>query len=136
MSHTYHLLCVDTLEALDLGKFVCFDENGSPIPWLATGWLDQSDGHRIEGVELWRMVETFLILLRGKELRVVPDTVLHEIDPTGQAIHRIDTYGELLERHVDPSPDTVADLRVFPHEVTDRLRRACAAVVAAGTEKV
>jgi hypothetical protein len=126
MSHTYHLLCVDTLEVLDLGKFACLDEMGVPIPWHATGWLDQSDGRRIQGDELRTVVEKFLILRRGKELRVVPDVFLGEIDPTGEALQRIDTFSEVMKQEVNPEPDTYDDARRIPVEVADRLKRNCA----------
>ncbi len=126
MSYTYHLLCVDTLEVLDLGKFACLDEMGMPVPWRATGWLDQSDGHRVQGDELRRVVERFLVLHRGKELRVVPGEFLNEIDPTGEALRRIDAFSEVMEQLVNPEPDTNDELRAIPFEVTDRLKRACA----------
>ena len=135
MSYTYHLLCVDTLEVLHLGKFACLDEKGAPIPWKATGWLDHSVGHRIEDEELRGMIEKFLILRRGKELRVVPDMFLDEIDPTGEALHHLDRLAEVMEQKVDPEPDTYDDLRRIPAEFTDRVRRACATTVANGKGK-
>jgi len=126
MSYTYHLLCVDTFEVLHLGKFACLDESGEPTPWQATGWLDHSVGRRIEGDELRCMVERFLILRRGKELRVVPDIFLDEIDPTGEALRHIDTLSEVMDKPMTPEPDTYDDARSIPIEVTDRLKRACA----------
>lgn len=130
MSYTYHLLCVDTLEVLDLGKLVCLDESGVRIPWRATGWRDQSDGHRIEGEELHKAVERFLTLCRGKELRLVPDVYLHEIDPSGEVLQRIDTFGEVMDREVNPPPDTNGDMQRIPTDLTDRLKRICATIIA------
>ncbi len=132
MSYTYHLLCVDTLEVLDLGKFACLDEMGASIPWQATGWLDQSDGHRIQGDELRSVVERFLILRRGKELRVVPDVFLNEIDPTGDALQRIDTVSEVMKQEMNPEPDSYNDARSIPLNVTERLKRACAERIGGG----
>jgi hypothetical protein len=121
---------MDTLEVLDLGKFACFDGGGLSIPWRATGWRDQSDGHRIEGDELRRMVERFLILCRGKEIRVVPDILLNEIDPTGEALRRVDTNDEVMGRDVVPEPNTENDFCQIPAQVIDRLKSICAKVIA------
>ena len=108
MSHTYHLLCVDCREVLDLGKVVNLSEDAEPIPWTAGGWRDQATGEWLKGAELWNLVERFLILHRGHELRNVPESFLDSVDPEG-SLNYIDSAAEVFERTLDPEPDDFAD---------------------------
>lgn len=111
MSHTYHLVCVDCREVLDLGKLLSMDEAGSAIPWTWGGWLDQTTGARIAGASLWKVVEKYMILHRGHELRIIPEACLTQIDPSGE-LRYVDSASDILGRDVAPEPDDETDSRL------------------------
>jgi hypothetical protein len=119
MSHTYHLLCRECLSVLDLGKIVNLDGNGQPLPWMFGGWIDQKTGVRLQEVELWRLVERFLIVHRNHPLQVVSEAYVTQEDPM-DAWHNFESAAEVLSLEPDPLPDDYRDAA----EVTARSKRS------------
>ncbi|NES21399.1 MAG: hypothetical protein F6K41_21335 [Symploca sp. SIO3E6] len=122
MSHTYHLICIDCKKVLDLGKIANLDETGCSIPWMFTGFRDQCDGHRIKNDQLWKLVERFLILHRGHELRVVSEAFLDREDKEG-LLHYIDSAEELLQLEIEPEPDDIRDADAVPPDVAVKIAK-------------
>lgn len=132
MSMDYYLLCVDTWEAIKLGKFSCLDQkewftSGNYVSWNITGW--GLDKNRVEGKALLEYIGKFCVLCRNKELRVVPMLFMERIDPDFEAI-RILEVDEIMNRVVEPDLEPDEDFDRMPHEEVDRLKRACAAEAA------
>jgi hypothetical protein len=129
----YYLLCVDTFEAIDLGKFSCLDPNeygglGNKVSWNVTGWNE--GGRRFEGKEFLELIGKFCVLCRDKELRVVSDILLQRIDPNYEAIQFL-KIDEVMKRMVDPDVDAYADFDRMPNDLLDRLRCGCSAAIEA-----
>ena len=121
MSYLYYLTCIDCGIRLDLGKIACFDEGGNPKPWFLSGWLDQTDRHRVFGGELGEIIQRFLILHRGHELRVLPDAFLDRADPE-RNLSVVDTAADVMEQKVVPEPDPQQDADIIHVDVMGRIR--------------
>lgn len=120
MSYTYHFVCVDCRVILDLGKIVTIDEDGRDIPWQFGGWIDLDTRERLQAATLGSVVERFLILHRGHELRVVSDSYLAMADPVCK-LRRIETAAELFSQAISPEPDPEEDAERVPSGVAERL---------------
>lgn len=121
VSYTYDLLCVDCGETLDLGTIVRADETGGATSWRLTGFDDLDAGRRVEGTDLWRWVERFVILHRGHELRVLTTDLLLRLDE-GNRRRAVSEYGKaFFEREIHL--DYAADTQSLSAEVTERIER-------------
>lgn len=120
MSHTYHLICISCREVVDVGKIIDTDESGAPRPLGFGGWRDQTTGAWMSGGALYEVLERWLILHRGHELRVVSEPFLDRVDPDGR-IRYVDSASEVLGRPVAPYPDDELDADAVPKEVAERL---------------
>lgn len=123
MSHAYSLLCVECREVLELGKIANIDADGSSMPWTICGWRDQGSLNWLEGIDLWRMVERFLILHRGHELRVISEEGRRRVDPEGALLSHIDDQQTLLCRPVEPAPDDYEDAEALDQLLLEKFRR-------------
>ena len=121
MTAHYYLACIDTGDVLDLGKLVWMDEDGNEIPWAMGGWADLATGEWIDGGELWRVVQRFIICHRGKELRLLSEAYLENIDPDAR-LRYWDERDEILGLDVWPTPDDELDARDVPPDVGERLK--------------
>jgi len=130
MSRLYHLLCVDCGEVLSLGKVARRDERGQLTPSQVGRFGDYDRASAAwswtGGEQLWRLVQRFMMLHRGHELRVIPFELLDTIDPDGRLSHVIDYLSEFRQRQIDPEPDGEADLAAFPRDVIEGLKRRIA----------
>ncbi len=107
MSHTYHLLCKECKTLLDLGKIANTSEAGAPQPWSFTGWRDLATGSRVEGAQLGKAIERFLIIHRNHRLQTVSEAYLAE--RASDVYQTIDTLEELMNTEPNPAPDDSAD---------------------------
>ena len=121
MSHTYHLTCIDCGIVLDLGKIVCLGEAGNSIPWSFFGWRDLQKGQRIEGAQLWELLQRFTIIHRGHELRILPEPFINSVDPEGQLAY-VDSAQEVFDTEILPQPDDVKDAKAIPKNVEKKLK--------------
>ena len=121
MSHLYFLVCVDTGQALNLGKIVSMDDQGCARPLGFGGWKDQDSGDWVQGLRLYNVLERFLILNRGKELRLVPELFLHRVDPEGK-LRYIDSFEQLSESEILPEPEDNRDTETIPPMVWECLQ--------------
>ncbi|MDL2321861.1 hypothetical protein LJC47_05895 [Desulfosarcina sp. OttesenSCG-928-B08] len=119
----YHLVCITCGTVLQLGRLVCQNEDHALVPWQFGGWLDlMVYGEIFSGVRLWPFVEKFLILHRGHELNVLPETFLDHVDPekTLTYIYYID---KLLNEPVDPEPDAYKDADRISQTIFEKLKK-------------
>lgn len=122
MSEVYSLFCAECEDALDVGKIVEEPERGRP-DWFFGGWRTD-DGRWIEGDLLLRLLERFLILHRGHEIRLVPLSAWDRVQGVHDDRFRfIETPEELLDRRVEPPPGE-EDSQVVPQEFLVRFVRS------------
>jgi hypothetical protein len=130
MDRLYQMLCVDCGEVLSLGKVARRNEHGQTVPWYFGGFGDYNQSSAtwtwIGAGELWLLVERFMLLHRGHELRVLPSVLVETIDPEGRLAHIIDNLAEFRERPINPAPDEEVNEFLLSHEVIGRLTRRIA----------
>jgi len=83
MSVSYCLVCVDTGEAIDLGKFVTSSLAGvKPDFYIPTVFASLVSGHELSEEDRVSMalLGIFLLRHRGRELRVVTEDYLQKFD--------------------------------------------------------
>jgi hypothetical protein len=122
MSHLYYLVCVDTGQAFNLGKIVSIDDQGHPLPSHFGGWKEQDSRDWVDGLRLFRLLERFLIINRGKELRLVPELFLDRVDPEGYLTY-FDSFEQPSESEISPEPDDDEDTAAIPLSVSEALSR-------------
>jgi len=108
MSYTYHFLCFDCKEVVDLGKAINQDENGQSTAWQFNGWRDQENSNWISKESLWELIQVWLLNHIGHEIRIVPESYLDKIDTDGN-FHYLDSFGEVLSKKVFINPDDFLD---------------------------
>jgi len=120
MSNTYHVICVPCREVMGVGKIVDMTQSGSPRPLGFGGWRDPQSDEWPSGLSFLRLLERWLILHRGHEIRVVPDEFLARADPDA-GFHYIHSAAEVMDRPVVPYPDSELDVENVPQDVISRL---------------
>ena len=111
MAGTYHLLCLDCLVYLSLGKVYSADKTGRPLGRTTfDGVHDPIDGcwHRQDAV-FGRATECFLIGHRNHELRFVPEGVDELLDTPTRVVEEME-LGDLFAQD-GPEPDPEEELR-------------------------
>ena len=120
MSHTYHFVCVECGDVVDVGKIVDTTDGGSQVPLQFAGWRDQCTSEWLTGPDLWVVLERWHIQHRGHEVRLVPEPYLDRVDPEGQLNYH-DSAGDILDCAVRPLPDDEEDARALAQDLTDRI---------------
>lgn len=113
MAATYHLLCVDCLCYLSLGKVYWYTEEGAPLDGVrAQGVYDAEAGRWAARDETFgQAIEGFLIRHRNHELRFVPEGVDEMLEEQRKApveslevedvVEPIDAVGINAEQELD-----------------------------------
>ena len=118
----YCMICVDTGDVLDVGKLARIDKTGDEMPWGFGGWRDDVSGKWVDSTNLLRLVERFLIIHRGKEVRLVPLALLESVDI--DSLRFIESEDQLLNCDIVPEPCEDRDLAAIPCEVITKVKEA------------
>lgn len=129
MSFSYYLVCVDCGTSIHLGKTVAVNYKGvadSKVGFAALGDCEDAGNDCSNGA--WAELQHFLMVHRGHELRVVPETVQHRdssiefVFPTDD-----DTNDPLFNRSTffesgNCEPDPITDANNLSDDVIRRLK--------------
>ncbi|AFZ67192.1 hypothetical protein [Deinococcus peraridilitoris] len=87
---------------LNLGKLVCYDEDGEPVKWQFTGWIDHSTRNRTTNSQLWDAFSHFIAHLgyhHNDEAIIVDERMLNSIvgDDDFDDWHYLESISEVFE---------------------------------------